>query len=65
MGGSFTPELVRLLVDAGCRFERHGKGDHDIWYSPITERRFVVDAKICSRYTANAVLKQAGLPKRF
>jgi hypothetical protein len=44
MGDSFTPELLRLLVDAGCRFERHGKGDHDIWYSPIVERRFVVDA---------------------
>jgi hypothetical protein len=65
MGDSFTPELKRLLAEAGCRFERHGKGDHDIWYSPITERRFVLDAKILSRYTANAVLKQAGLPKRF
>lgn len=46
-------------------FERHGKGDHDIWYSPITRIRFVVDSKILSRHTANAVLKQAGLPKKF
>ncbi len=65
MGGSYTPELTRLMTEAGCYFERHGKGDHDIWYSPITERRFVVDAKILSRHTANAVLKQAGLPKKF
>ena len=43
MGGSFTPELVRLLVDAGCRFERHGKGDHDIRIGPIVECRFVVE----------------------
>ena len=62
---SFTPELVRLLKEAGRRFERSGKGDHDIWYSPITNLRFVVDAKIKSRHTANAVLKQAGLPKAF
>ena len=62
---SFTPELVRLLKEAGCRFERAGKGDHDIWYSPLTNLRFVVDAKIKSRHTANAVLKQAGLPKSF
>ena len=62
---SFTPELVRLLKEAGCRFERAGKGDHDIWYSPLTNLRFVVDTKIKSRHTANAVLKKAGLPKSF
>jgi hypothetical protein len=65
MGTSFTPELIRLLSQAGCRFERPGKGDHDIWFSPITGLRFVVDSKIKSRHTANAVLKQAGLPKAF
>ena len=65
MADNLTPALKRLLVGAGCQFERHGKGDHDIWYSPLTERRFVVDACIRSRHTANAVLKQAGLPKRF
>jgi hypothetical protein len=64
-GGSLTPELKRLLVAAGCHFERHGRGDHEIWYSPLTERRFVVDSKVLSRHTANAVLKQAGLAKRF
>lgn len=44
---------------------RQGKGDHEIWYSPITDRRFPIDNKIRSRHTANAVLKQAGLPKAF
>ena len=57
MGSSYPPELKRFLTEAGCYFERHGKGDHDIWYSPIKERRFVVDAKILSRHTANAVLR--------
>jgi hypothetical protein len=65
MGSSFTPELVRLLTASGCYFERPGKGDHDIWYSPITNLRFPVDSKIKSRHTANAVLKQAGLKKAF
>ena len=58
-------ELKRLLQAAGCRFERQGKGDHEIWSSPITGVRFPVDSKIRSRHTANAVLKQAGLPKKF
>jgi hypothetical protein len=65
MGEGFAAELKRLLTEAGCHFERRGRGDHDIWYSPITHRHFVVDSKILSRHTANAVLKQAGLPKRF
>lgn len=52
----FAIQLRKLLHEAGCRFERHGKGDHDIWFSPITRMRFVVDGKILSRHTANAVL---------
>jgi hypothetical protein len=32
---------------------------------PITGVRFPVDHKIKSRHTANAVLKQADLPKEF
>lgn len=65
MGANFTPELVRLLRAAGCTLVRRGKGDHDIWESPISRRRFPVDAEIRSRHMANTVLKQAGLPKTF
>ena len=61
----YGPKLRALLRQAGCSFDRPGKGDHEIWYSPITARRFPVDQKIKSRHTANGVLKQAGLPKAF
>ena len=57
--------IKKLLRESGCYCERPGKGDHEIWYSPITQRRFPVDSKIKSRHTANGVLKQAGLPKKF
>ena len=62
---SFTPELKKRLLAAGCTFVRTGKGDHEIWLSPLTQINFVVDSKIKSRHTANAVLKQAGQPKHF
>ncbi len=65
MPKSLAPELKKILTENGCYFERQGKGDHEIWYSPISQNRFVVDQSIKSRHTANAVLKQAGLPKRF
>jgi hypothetical protein len=42
-----------------------GKGDNEIWYSPITNRRFVVDSKMKSRHTANGIFKQAGILKKF
>jgi predicted RNA binding protein YcfA (HicA-like mRNA interferase family) len=57
--------LAAILEDAGCRFERQGKGSHEIWFSPITNRTFTVPSKIDNRPLANAILKQAGLPKTF
>lgn len=65
MGANLTPQVKQRLQEEGCSFERQGRGDHEIWYSPITDRRFSVDAHIKARHTANGVLKQAGLPKAF
>lgn len=61
----YTPTLKKILKNSGCKFERNGKGDHEIWFSPIKWVRFPVDNKIKSRHTANGVLKQAGLGKHF
>jgi predicted RNA binding protein YcfA (HicA-like mRNA interferase family) len=62
---SFDRELIRLLRDAGCVLVRSGKGSHQIWYSPITERHFPVPVGIKSRHTANAILKQAGIDAKL
>ena len=53
------------LATHGCTFVRHGKGDHDIWYSPISGRHVTVDTKIKSRHTANAILRQSGINYKF
>jgi predicted RNA binding protein YcfA (HicA-like mRNA interferase family) len=62
---SFTPLTKKLLSKAGWQFLRRGKGDHEIWHEPISGRKVTVDNSMKSRHTANAVLKQAGLPKAF
>ena len=50
-------KLVRnKLAEHGCYFLRHGKGDHDIWFSPITRLPITVDGKIVSRHTANGIM---------
>ncbi|WP_156679129.1 type II toxin-antitoxin system HicA family toxin [Sphingomonas profundi] len=61
----YTARLKALLRDHGCTFLRQGKGDHEVWQSPHALRPFVVDGRIMSRHTANAVLRQAGIKAKL
>jgi len=61
----YEKKVGKVLTQNNCTFVRHGKGDHDIWYSPITHCHITVDLKIKSRHTANAILKQSGIDYRF
>jgi len=65
MARSFTPEVKRILTKHGCHFHRQGKGDHEIWYSPISKKYFTVDLTIKSRHTANGIMKRAGIDHHF
>ncbi|EAN4946475.1 type II toxin-antitoxin system HicA family toxin [Salmonella enterica] len=65
MGTGLYPKLTELLIASGCYFDRQGKGSHEIWFSPISQKKFSVPYTIVSPYTANGILKQAGLPKNF
>jgi hypothetical protein len=65
MPDNYTPHVKSILLQNGCVFVRQGKGDHEIWQSPISRRRFMVDNFIKSRHWANYTLKQAGIPKAF
>lgn len=65
MAASFTPDVKRLLKDHKCVPVRQGKGDHEIWYSPVSNRNFTVDNKIKSRHLANHVMKEAGINHKF
>lgn len=61
----YEKKVREILSENGCKFVRHGKGDHDIWYSPINGNHFTVDGKIKSRFTANAIMKQSGINYKF
>ena len=61
----YEKRVREMLAQNGCSFLRRGKGDHDIWYSPITGRSVTVDTKIKSRHIANAIMKQCGIDFRF
>lgn len=65
MGSAYYRDLKRILTAHGCTFVRKGKGDHEIWFSPISARNFTVDAGTRKRFTANAALKQAGIVEKL
>ena len=61
----YEKKVRKILKEYGCYLIRQGKGDHEIWYSPINNHNFAVDGKIKSRHTANAILKQSGIGYHF
>ena len=61
----YEKKVKQILIKHGCAFVRRGKGDHDIWHSPITQRNFPVDGKINIRHIANAIMKQTGIKYHF
>ena len=61
----YEKKVREILSRYGCYFVRRGKGDHDIWFSPISQHHVTVDSKIKSRHTANAILKQSGINEKF
>ncbi len=63
MSASFSPKLRKWLMASGCRFVRQAKGAHEIWFSPLTRRRFVMAHAIKSRRTVLSILRRAGVAK--
>ena len=57
----YRRELIKKLESHGCEYVKPAKGSHELWQSPISNTRFVVQKKMKSRHTANGVLKQAGI----
>lgn len=63
MGASLTPKIIELIKAVGCEYIQAGhRGNHDIWYSPVTNLHFPVDSKIRSIKAANILLTISGLP---
>lgn len=61
----FRRDLVAILKANGCSFVRHANRSHELWQSPVSGNRFVLQNDLNSRTAANNILKQAGLIKAF
>ena len=60
----YTRQVKKILSANGCYFVRYGKGDHEVWRSPITNKIVVVDGSITKRTSANKILKGAGVSQK-
>ncbi|MXO63414.1 addiction module toxin, HicA family [Altererythrobacter oceanensis] len=57
---------VRKILEAnGCSFVRMANGSHELWESPISGNRFVVQKNLKSKISANNIMKQAGVDHKF
>lgn len=65
MGKGFYDLVRDLLLKHNCKFVRQGKGSHEIWQSPLTNKRFSVPVTVESKYTANGILRQAGINEKL
>ncbi len=63
---TFEREVKSLLRGAGWSKDRQGRSSHEQWkHSDRPNGTITVPSTIKSRHTANNIMKQAGLDKRF
>jgi predicted RNA binding protein YcfA (HicA-like mRNA interferase family) len=60
----FYKELVKLISEVGYHYETNAKGGHEKWCDD-QGRTLIVPQTLKSRHTANAILKDAGIGKKF
>jgi len=60
----YTRSVKKILKANKCYFLRQGRGDHEIWFSPVTDKPFTVDGSIKKRTSANETLKDAGINQK-
>jgi predicted RNA binding protein YcfA (HicA-like mRNA interferase family) len=59
----YEKEVKAVLTEHGWYFLRRGKGSHDIW---TNGKDCVSVNNVCkSRHTANGIMKDAGINKKF
>jgi predicted RNA binding protein YcfA (HicA-like mRNA interferase family) len=57
----YKAKLIKILKKNGCAYVRNANGSHELWQSPISNKRFVIQNDLKSRVAANNILKQAGI----
>ncbi|MGK9052393.1 type II toxin-antitoxin system HicA family toxin [Xaviernesmea oryzae] len=59
-------KIVREIIsELGYEYLKNAKGSHEKWQSRETGKTLLVPRNLQSRHTANAILRDAGSPKKL
>lgn len=58
-------QVIQLLRAAGYKKVPGGKGSHQKWYNSERDLLLIVPQNLKKRHTANGIMKDAGLKKKF
>ncbi|MEL6550693.1 MAG: type II toxin-antitoxin system HicA family toxin [Pseudomonadota bacterium] len=61
----FYREVTKLLRQHHFKQIPGGKGSHEKWFNDISEETVIVPRNLKNRYTANGILKSAGIKKKL
>lgn len=61
----FYKAVCAALKERGYYFREKSKGSHEKWECAETGKIVLVPRDLYSKHTANGILKDAGIPKRF
>ncbi|MEO0667601.1 MAG: type II toxin-antitoxin system HicA family toxin [Pseudomonadota bacterium] len=61
----FYRQVCQLLRNAGYVQIPGGKGSHQKWYNAERDSLLIVPYNLKKRHTANGIIKDAGLKKKF
>lgn len=65
MAKSYYKQIIVLFKAHGVYFKREGKGSHEVWFSPLTNRPISVPQNCKGKGTANNILKDAGIKHKL
>lgn len=56
---------MALLRESGFAYSHNAKGSHEKWVHPVRGVAILLPRNLYSRHTANGILKDAGIQKKF
>ena len=65
MVDGYYKDVRQLLEAAGYVLVGNAKGSHEKWQHPETGKTLIVPRNLASRHTANGILKDAGVGKKY
>ncbi len=59
----YTKYVLSMLENSDCYYVRKGKGNYSLWFNPNAKILFRVDHVVVTHFSANDIMRQAGLSK--